>query len=122
MLSLRNQLAEHQLSFTQGDDVVMALIALDNSGLPVNLTGATLVSTIGGLNSQAPVVLGNSAHTLGNQSTAPGTFTITLTPTNTAACGAGENKEILTGVTIGGKLATYQGVSILNVYSPVPAQ
>ena len=109
--------------FTQGDNVVLSLIATDDFGNPVNLTGGTLSTMILGANGVGPVTFPNSQHTLGNQSTNPGTFTLTLAATDSANCGEGANKQIITTFTSSGGLITnFRGVNLLTVYPPNPAQ
>jgi hypothetical protein len=111
----------NQLSFTQGDTPTLTLIATDDQGNPQNLTGATISTQINGANGVGPVVFGNGQHTLANQSTNPGQFTLALTAPNTTACGEGTNKEIISTITIAGVILQYRGNALLNVYLGVPA-
>lgn len=110
------------LDFTQGDTPTLVLIATDDQGNPQNLTGASLSTQIQGANSIGPVVFGNGQHTLANQTTNPGQFSLALTASNTNACGEGPNKEIITTATISGVVTSYRGVNILTVYNAVPIQ
>lgn len=110
------------IEFTQGDNVTLQLLATDDQGNPQNLTGASLSTQILGANIVGPVVFPNSQHTLGNQSTNPGTFSLALANTDTPNCGLGSNKQIITTATISGVVTNYRGVNILTVYAPVPLQ
>ena len=111
------------ITFTQGDNnVVINLTALDGSGNPINLTGASFSTQILGPNPVGPVTFGNSQHAI--VSAPMGTFTLTLANggADTASCGVGANKDLLTKITISGAVIYYRAKSILTVYSPVPAQ
>jgi len=111
-----------QYTFTQGDTVSLAFIATSDTGIPVNLTGATLSTQILGPNGVGPVTFPNSEHTLGNQTTNPGSFTLNLQPSDTANCNIGQNKEVLTEAVISGAVTYYRGESLLSVYVAVPTQ
>lgn len=109
-----------QLSFSLGDYVVLTLYAQDNSGTPVNIAGATFSTQILGPNGVGPIVFGNAKHAI--VASAFGQFTLTLGTVDTAQCGLGPNKDILTTITIGGNSAIFQGQGILVVEPPVPIQ
>lgn len=119
---LVNQLSGQPIEFSQGDTVTLALLATDDQGIPVSLTGATLSTQILGPNTIGPIIFPNGQHTLGTQSTAPGTFTLALSTANTNACGEGQHKEILTQVTISGAVTYFRGENLLTVYPSVPLQ
>jgi hypothetical protein len=110
------------IEFTQGDNVVLALLATDDLGNPQNLTGASLSSQIQGSNLAGVITFPNSQHALGNQVTAPGTFTLTLAAADTLNCGEGINKEILTQCIIAGSTTYFRGVNLLTVYGNTPVQ
>lgn len=110
------------LEFTQGDNIAITLIATDDLGNPQVLTGASLSSQILGVNNVGPVVFGNSQHTLANQTSNPGQFTLTLANTDTPNCAVGANKQIITAATIAGVVTNYRGNNILTVYPPAPEQ
>lgn len=108
-----------ELSFTQGDQVVLTLYAQDQFGNPVNITGATFNTQINGPNGAGPATFGNSQHAIVNA--AIGQFTLTLAATDTPNCGIGANKDIITQITIGGAPQYYQGLGILTVLVNAPA-
>jgi hypothetical protein len=119
---LQNQAIGEPIEFTQGDNVTLNLLATDDQNNPINLTGATFTTQIQGPNVVGPVSFPNNEHTLGNQTTNPGTFSLTLQQSDTMSCGLGQNKEILTEVTISGLVTYFRGESILTVYPADPAQ
>lgn len=109
------------IHFTQGDNAVLQLVAVDVNGDPVDLTGATFSSQIQGANGIGPITFANGQHAANpDQVSFRGQFTLTLTQTNTGDCGEGEHKEILTTITIGGNRIYFRGFNALQVYSPVP--
>jgi hypothetical protein len=112
------------IEFTQGDNPTLSLIATDDSGNPQNLTGASLATQILGPNGVGVITFPNSQHTLGNQTTNPGTFTLALgnAGADSASCGEGPNKEIVTEAVISGVSTYYRGVNLLTVYPNVPQQ
>ena len=110
------------IEFTQGDTVVLYLLATDDQGNPVSLAGATLSTQILGANGVGPVVFGNGQHTLANQTTNPGQFSLALANTDTPNCGAGANKEIYTTAAVSGVTTTFRGVNLLTVFVPEPLQ
>jgi hypothetical protein len=109
----------NSIVFTQNDTAVLTLFATDGSGNPINLTAATFSSQILGPGG-VPQVFGNSQHAI--VSAANGEYTLSLTQANTAACGLGANKSILTTITVGSAIVTYQGMGILTVLAAVPLQ
>lgn len=109
------------ISFTQGDTALLTLTATDGSGNPIDLTGATFTTQIKGPNGII-VSFPNSQHTILNQTTNLGQFTLALSTLNTAACGLGSNKEILTQIVQGASTIFYHGGAILAVLPPVPLQ
>jgi hypothetical protein len=119
---LQNQSVGVPIEFSQGDTVTLALLATNDQGIPVNLTGATFSTQIQGYNVNGPVTFGDSQHTLGNQTSNPGTFTLALASSDTANCGLGPNKEILTTVVINEASTCFRGESILAVYPGIPIQ
>lgn len=110
------------IQFTQGDTITLPLIATDQFGNPINLTGASLSTQILGANSIGPVTFPNAQHTLANQSTNPGQFSLALAAADTANCGEGANKQIITQASISGAITYYPGINILTVYPSVPLQ
>lgn len=111
------------VEFTLGDTVTLTLIATDDSGNGVNLTGYTLQTQVTGPNGVGPVTFPNAQHTLANQTTNPGQFTLALTSANTASLQEGPNKQILTeGTDASGNITYFRGVNLLTVYPNVPLQ
>ena len=108
------------ITFTQGDNAVLQLSAQDGNENPINITSATFQTQILGPNGQAIATFGNSQHAIVNA--AAGTFTLTLATTDTAACGIGGGKEIVTAITISGLVTYYHGPGILTVLPAVPLQ
>lgn len=111
---------QQPLEFSQGDQVTLSLVATDDSGNPINLTGASFSTQILGANGVGPVVFLNGQHTI--VTAASGIFTLALSVTDTPNCGLGLHKEIITQITIGGAPQYYRGVNLLTVYPPVPLQ
>lgn len=112
------------IEFTQGDDVTLSLIATDDFGNPINLTGASLVTQILGPNGNGAIGFPNSQHTLANQTTNKGQFSLALANAgaDTTSCGTGPSKQIFTTAAIAGVVTTYRGVNILTVYPSSPEQ
>jgi hypothetical protein len=112
------------LEFTQGDDVTLQLLATDDQGNPINLTGASLSTQIMGPNVVGPVTFPNGQHTLANQTTNPGQFALALgnAGADTTSCGEGSAKQINTTAVVSGVSTTYRGVNILTVYPAPPSQ
>jgi hypothetical protein len=108
------------LSFTQGDNVILNLSATDGNGNAINLTGASFSTQILGANGAGPITFSNSQHAI--TSAATGQFQLTLSQTDSANCGIGQNKDILTAITLSGNVTYFRGIGILNVYPPVPLQ
>lgn len=117
---LLTTLSKLPTTFSQGDLVTLNLAATDDAGNPINITGATFSTEILGANSVGPVVFGNTQHSV--ISGPGGTFSLTLSQADTANCGLGQHKEILTTITIGGAPQIYRGVNLLTVYPGVPTQ
>lgn len=109
------------IQFTQGDSAVLNLTATDGDGNPIDLTGATFQTLVNGINNGTPVVFPNSQHEANSdQVSNTGQYTLTLSEDDTASCGLGSHKEILTQITIGGNSVYYRGFNTLQVYAPVP--
>lgn len=105
------------ITFTQGDTATLNLTAQDGSGNPFNITGATLTSYI--LGAQGDVqTFSNSQHAI--VSGPAGTFTLTLATTDTANCGVGAPKDIVTKVVQTGSTIYFRASGILTVYPPIP--
>jgi hypothetical protein len=120
---LVNQAYGQRIEFTQGDTVTLYLQATDDQGNPINLTGAALSTQILGPNPNGPVTFGNGQHTLGNQSTNPGTFSLALAVGDTNSCGQGINKDIITESVISGVTTYFRGQNLLaEVYPAIPLQ
>lgn len=109
------------IHFTQGDNVILNLIAVDVYGNPVSLTGATFSTQISGSNGAAVNVFGNSQHAANvDQINFTGYFTLTLGQADTLNCGENNHKEILTTISIGGNQVYFRGFNALQVYAPTP--
>jgi hypothetical protein len=113
-----------QVEFTQGDDVTLTFLATDDLGNPQNLTGASLSTQVLGVNIVGPIVFPNSQHTLLNQSTNTGQFTLAFANAgaDTTNCAEGASKQVLTTAVIAGVQTTYRGNNLLTVYPNVPLQ
>ena len=109
------------LVFTQGDQVVLNLTALQ-SGVPVDLTSAVFSTQIRGPN-QTIVTFGNSQHTANpDQTNFKGKFTLSLSSTDTASLLPYSGLEILTQILIAGSNPIYfHGFNILTVLQNIPA-
>ncbi len=105
--------------FTQGDTALLSLQATDGSGNPVNISGATFTTLIKGPNGVI-ASFPNSQHTI--VSAPDGTFTLALSTADTANCGLGDNKEIITKIVISSSTVYFHGPNTLNVLPPVPLQ
>jgi hypothetical protein len=112
--------ADGYITITQGDAPTLTLYAIDGSGNPINLTGATFSTQILGTNGVGPITFGNSQHAIVNA--ADGEFTLALASTDTPNLGIGPNKDILTQITIAGKATYYWGRGILQVMPATPLQ
>lgn len=109
---------DDMLTFTQGDAVVLQMTAKDGNGDPVNLTGASFTSYVRGSNGASNVSLNNSKHAIVDA--VNGQYSITLSTSDSAACGEGANKDLVTVVTIGSTPIYYHGQGILTVLPPLP--
>lgn len=111
------------IEFTQGEQANLLLLAVDDSGNPVDLTGFNLTTQILGPNGIGPITFPNSQHTLADQVANRGGFTLALAPADTAACGEGPSKQIITEANNGGYYIDYfRGNNLLTVYPNVPIQ
>lgn len=119
---LLNSQSNEPLDFTQGDDVELGLIATDNDGNPVVLTDATLTTQILGMNGEGPITIPNGQHTIADQDTNPGEFSIALTSDNTSACAQGIAKQIITQAVISAEVTYFRGNNLLTVYVNEPLQ
>lgn len=108
------------MQFTQGDVAVLNLIAQDGNGNPINILGATFSTQILGANGIGPITFGNSQHAITNA--AAGQFTLSLATGDTASCGLGNNKDVVTQITLSGNPVYFRGQGILTVLPPVPLQ
>ncbi len=104
----------NEQKFTQGDDVVLTFYAQDETGEPVSLTGATFVTKIPG--KTAVVEFDNTKHAIVDAAT--GKYTLTLDAADTESVEAGQDKDILTTVTIDDKKTTYRNMGVLQVFPP----
>lgn len=113
-----------KIEFTQGDDITLDLIVYDDDGNPFDLTGATLETQVNGPNGAGVAIFPNGQHTLANQNTNPGEFTLALgnVGEDTTDCGEGSNKEMLTIAVISAAQTTFRGPNLLTVYPEVPLQ
>lgn len=120
---LLNSQDNHPITFTQGDVTTLLLLATDDQGNPVDLTGATLSTQILGPNAIGPVTFPNSQHSIApDQVTNRGQFSLALSADDTASCGEGTAKQIITESIITGASVYYRGVDLLTVYPNVPLQ
>lgn len=110
------------IEFTQGDTTTLALIATDDQGNPVDLTGMSLSTQILGANSVGPVTFPNGQHTIADQSTNRGEFSLALSAMDTPTCGEGEHKQIITQASITGTITYFRGNNLLTVYPAPPEQ
>jgi hypothetical protein len=108
------------IQFSQGDTATLQLTIQDGDGNPIDITGATFSTEIKGNNTAGAITFPNAQHTIIDPTT--GRVNLALTAVNTAACGVGEGKDVITTVTISGTVIRYRGIGILNVYAPDPAQ
>lgn len=110
------------IQFTQGDVVTLQLTATDGNGNPVTLTGASFTTQIKGPNGSI-ISFPNGQHTANaDQVNYTGQFTLALSATDTANCGLGANKEIITQVLISSSPIYYRAFNILTVLPNVPLQ
>ena len=108
------------IQFTQGATAVLNLFATNGNGDPVDLTGAVFTTQVKGPNGEI-ATFDNSQHAIVG-SAANGNFTLTLSTDDTAECGLGRNKDIITKVVQGASINYYRGISILEVFPPEPNQ
>lgn len=109
------------INFTQGDQVILSLTAVDGDGNPVDLTGASFVSQILGYGGM-PVSFPNGQHTADPDQVANrGQYTLALSIDDTTSCNIGYDKDILTLISLGSTPIMYRA-RILNVLPPVPLQ
>jgi hypothetical protein len=109
------------IHFTQGDNAILSLTAIDGNKNPINLTGATFYSVFNGPNGSFTYSVPNSQHAINqDQVDFTGQFSLTLVPADTNSIGLGWHKEILTFVTIGSNTVCFRGPNLLQVYPPVP--
>ena len=106
--------------FTQGDTAVLNFIATDGFGNVVNISGATFTSVVKGPNGSTNVVIPNSQHTI--TSGPGGLFSVYFQTTDTAACGTGAHKDVITQIIIGSTTVWYRGTNVLAVYPAIPLQ
>lgn len=107
------------IQFTQGDTAILNLTATDGDGNPINIAGASFVSYIKGTNGVV-VSFPNSQHSI--VSSASGQYDLALASGDTASCGLGNNKDVLTVITIGSSIVCYRGQGILKVNPLEPLQ
>lgn len=106
--------------FTQGDSAVLNLTATDGAtGNPIDITGASIVTQIKGTDGKS-VSFPAGQHSVTNGPL--GKFTLTLSTSDTAKCGLGDHKEIVSTVTVGGQVVAYHGVGILQVLASAPKE
>lgn len=110
------------ITFTQGDTVTLNLLALDDENNPVDITGAVLNTQILGPNTVGPVTFGPGQHTVLDQSTNRGEFTLALGDMDTLECGEGQHKQIVTVADIASAFTYFHGNNILTVLVAVPLQ
>jgi hypothetical protein len=107
------------IEFTQGDTALINLTATDGQGNPFNITGSVFTTFIKGPNGVV-ASFPNSQHSIVNA--ALGQFQLALATSDTANCGTGPNKEILTQIVQGSSTIYFRGPNLLVVNSPVPIQ
>lgn len=110
------------IKFTQGDTPTLTLTATTNCGVDkLDLTGATFESYFKGPNNTT-ITIPNSQHTADpDQVVNKGKYLLALTSGNTLAIAAGERKEIITKITIGGVITYFHGKNIVTVLPNTPA-
>lgn len=108
----------NEIQFTQGDAAIIALYAEDESGEPLDLTGATIVTKIAGKTLVSS--FDNSKHTIVDA--AKGEYTLNLTVADTAGIEVGEGQDIISTVTQSGNPITFRGMGVLVVFAPAQAQ
>ena len=101
---------------------MLALTATDDLGNPINLTGAAFVTQILGRNPNGPVSFPTGQHAIINAALGQFTLTLANAGADTTACGVGNNKAILTQITIGSVVTYFPGNNLLSVYDPFPLQ
>lgn len=110
------------LKVTQGESASLQLIAVFGNGVPFDLTGATLTTSVRGVNG-FPIEFGNSKHIVNpDQLAYRGQFTLNLDEADTAAIPPDPNKEMILKVEKAGATLYFRGPSLLSVYYPVPVQ
>jgi hypothetical protein len=112
--------ADSPYTFTQGDATLLSFTATDDRGNPVDISLATFSTQIQGPNGVGPVTFPDGQHTIVNAT--EGQFTLALGTADTAACGEGEHKEIVTEIVIGGSPQYFRGRNMLTVYPAEPMQ
>lgn len=110
------------INFTQGDTALLNLTAIDGNQNPIDLTGATFTTLINGSNGIV-ISFPNSQHTANpDQVNSMGQYVLALSTSDTASCGLGNHKEIITQIVIGATTVYYRGFNTLQVYPPVPLE
>lgn len=108
------------VTITQGDDVTINMLATIDGSSPMDLTGATLSSTLVA-SDESIVSVFNSSHTIANQTTNTGEFSIFLDRTTTALLMLGAAQNIVTKASISGKDLFIHANKVLRVVSASPA-
>jgi hypothetical protein len=108
------------LVITQGDTASFKLTAQDGTtGLPYDLTGATLQSWIQGVSTP----FDNSHHVVNPDQVANrGNYILNLSTAETILVNKSASLEIVTQVTKGAQVITFHGKGILQVLSATPGQ
>lgn len=90
---------------TQGDSFPLPMICINEANVPYNLTSATMTTTMLS-ESGTEIVFTNSQHTISNQTSYPGQFTLTPTPTTLLKAGT---VQLMTTVTSMGNTISFWG-------------
>lgn len=103
------------ITITQGDTAILNLTAQNKAGQKHDLTGATFETKIKGASGDN--TFADVKHAI--VSAVDGTYTLTLSATDTAAILAGQSRELVTKVTQGTSVKHFHG-RVLTVLKNTP--
>lgn len=106
----------NEITITRNDAVTLTITA-NKDAAGHDLTGATLETRLPGAKVGEVIVIGDDAHTLGNQNTNPGRFSVALTAAESARLRIGDNLPIITRATQGASVVHFHGAQTLRVLS-----
>lgn len=104
------------IQITQGDDVTLRLQATNGEGTALDLTGATLTTYLAKTDG-TQLEISNGSHTLENQATNTGWFTVSISAALTATLQRGTNQDIITKIVQSGLAMHVHGEEVLTVLS-----